>query len=120
MYHLTLFHRLYGDVSVEGRGLHSVLVEDINAGAAYTCGGVVEVEGVAVGLGLQLVGELALGQVVGREGIGVEVEGLVHGNLHSLTLLVEQLHVAVVGAQGMVLREEVGLVHVGDGLAPDA
>ena len=37
-----------------------------------------------------------------------------------MALLVEQLHVAVVGAQGVVLREEVRLVHVFDGLRPDA
>ena len=69
---------------------------------------------------LQLIGELALRQVVGRELIGVEVEGLVHGNLHTLALLVEQLHIAVVSTQRMVLREEVRLVHVSHTLAPDA
>ena len=91
-------------VSVESDGLHSILVQHIDAGAAHTRGGVVEVEGVAVCLWLQLIGELALRQVVGRELIGVEVEGLVHGNLHTLALLVEQLHIAVVGTQRMVLQ----------------
>ena len=45
---------------------------------------------------------------------------LVHRNPHALSLLVRQLYIAVVGAQGVILREEVGFVHVFHRLVPDA
>ena len=50
-----------GNFSIVCGWFHPIFVEHIDAGATYACGVVVEVEGVAIGLWLQLIGELALG-----------------------------------------------------------
>ena len=85
-------------------GLHPVGVEHVDTSATHTCRVVVEIERVAVGQRLQLIGELALGEIVGSELIGIEIEMLVHGNLHSLPVLVQQLDIPVVGSKSVVLR----------------
>ena len=46
-------------------GLHPVGVEHVDTSATHTCRVVVEIERVAVGQRLQLIGELALGEIVG-------------------------------------------------------
>ena len=108
-----------GDHPVIGGRFHPIFVEHIDTSTTYASGVVVKVEGIAVGLRLQLISELALGEIVRGELIGIEVEGFVHGDLHSFALLVQELHIPVVGTQGMVLGQEVRLVHVGDRLGPD-
>ena len=61
----TLLFGFDGDHPVVRCGLDSVFVEHIDTGATNASGIVVEIESVTVSLGLQLIGELALGQVVG-------------------------------------------------------
>ena len=100
-------HRLDCYHPVVSSWLHSVLIEHIDAGATHSRGGVVEIQRVAVLLRLQLIGELALGEVVGSEGVSIEVEVLVHRNLYTLSFLLQELYLAVIGAQGIVLGKEV-------------
>ena len=64
-------------------------------------------------------GELALGEVVGCELVSIEVEEFVHRNLHTVASLVQQLHITYVCTQGMILRHDIRLVHVGNRLGPD-
>ena len=93
-----LFHRLDCYHPVVSLRFHSILIEHIDACTSYTRGVVVEVQRITILLRLQLVGELALCEVVSRELVSIEVEVLVHRDLHTLTLLVQELHVAVFSA----------------------
>ena len=107
-----------GNHSIIGFGLHPVFIEHIDTSAPYTSCVVVKIERVSVGQRLQLISELALGEIISRELICIEIEMLVHGNLHALSILVQQLYVSIVGSQSVVLRQKIRLIHIRHGLGP--
>ena len=73
----TLAQRADGDGALVGLGQDAVLAEDALAGAVYTGGGVVKVQG-DIASTLQLVLIDGLGQVIGSAVVCVEVEVLIH------------------------------------------
>ena len=70
------------DGAAVGGRVGLVCVEDALGRTAYTGGVVIEIEGDVVRL-VDLVLERSLGEVVGGVLVGVEVEGLIAGELHA-------------------------------------